>query len=760
MSGADWVLLLVVVVLFVVSIWLAVAETAFVRMNRIRALALADEGSRRGDRLARMLEHPERTLNIVLLVVLVSQLTSATLLGVLLEGIAGPIGLVVGIVLQIVLFFVVGEVAPKTYAVQHTERAALMVTPFLWFLSNFAPLRYLSRGLIGIANAVLPGKGLKQGPFVTEEEIRTMADVAAEEDSIERGERKLIHSIFEFGDTVVREAMLPRPDMIAVSTDETIEDAIDRAIEGGFSRLPAYEQSTDNIVGLVYLKDLVRRARDGEGNQLVRTALREAKHVPEQKRVAELLNEMQNEQFHMAIVFDEHGGTVGLVTLEDLLEEIVGEIADEYDQEMPQLEHLPDGSLRVPGRTPIDDVSDELGIELPDTEWDTVGGLIFNLLGKVPDEGECVGFKSIELCAERMQGRRIVSVLITRRDETGEVPVIPPDAAVRSRIGRSGTEPTRLRRDRRAGPVVGPRAFRSGFVTLVGRPNVGKSTLVNQIVGSKVAIVSDRPQTTRTQIRGVRTTGTTQLVLLDTPGIHKPRTLLGERTNERARATLDEVDVVCMLIDASGPIGRGDRFVAEIVGRADTPSVLVVNKIDRVDRSAVAEHLAAAAAELGDFDAFVPLSARTGDGVDALVRELEARLPDGPALLPGRHGHRPARVVPRRRAGPRAAPAHRPRRAPALDHVVVERRSSRSGAAEPDRPTTASVLRISARILVERESQKGMVIGRGGSVLKEAGTRAREELERLLGTRVFLETRVSVERDWQRRAHALDRLGF
>ena len=428
MSGTDWILLIVVVVLFVMSIFLALAETAFVRMSRIRAIALEEEGNKRAGRLATMLEHPEQTLNAVLLLVLVTQLTSATLLGVLLEGTAGAVGVVIGIVLQIVLFFVVGEVAPKTYAVQNTERAALRVTPLLWFLSNFAPLRALSRGLIGVANVVLPGKGLKQGPFITEEEIRTMADVAADEAVIEREERKLIHSIFEFGDTVVREAMLPRPDMIAVEADESIEHAIDRAIEHGYSRIPAYEGSTDNIVGLVYLKDLVRRARAGEGAAPVRSALRAAVFVPEQKRVAELLNEMQTKQFHMAIVVDEHGGTAGLVTLEDLLEEIVGEIADEYDVEAPALEHLPDGSLRVPGRMAIDEVSEQLGIELPDTEWDTVGGLIFNLLGKVPDEGECVAFKSIELCAERVQGRRIASVVIRRRDETGEIPVIAPDS--------------------------------------------------------------------------------------------------------------------------------------------------------------------------------------------------------------------------------------------------------------------------------------------------------------------------------------------
>jgi CBS domain containing-hemolysin-like protein len=412
-SGADWAILAVVVVLFVVSIWLAAAETAFVRMSRIRAIALQEEGGRRADRLADMLEHPERTLNVVLLLVLVSQLTSATLLGVLLESAAGALGVILGIVLQIVLFFVVGEVAPKTYAVQHTERAALALTPALWFLTNFAPLRWLSSLLIGIANVVLPGKGLKQGPFVTEEEIRTMADVAASEDVIEREERRLIHSIFEFGDTVVREVMLPRPDMVAVDADDTVEVAIDRAIEHGFSRLPVCEEgSTDNIIGLVYLKDLVRRSRAGERDAPVRVAVRPATFVPEQKRVAELLREMRTKQFHMAIVIDEHGDTSGLVTLEDLLEEIVGEIADEYDVEAPTVEPLADGWLRVPGRTPIDEVSEILGVELPDTEWDTVSGLVFNLLGHVPEEGENVGFPGLEIRTERVQGRRIESLLI------------------------------------------------------------------------------------------------------------------------------------------------------------------------------------------------------------------------------------------------------------------------------------------------------------------------------------------------------------
>jgi len=295
--------------------------------------------------------------------------------------------------------------------------------------------------------------------------------------------------------------------------------------------------------------------------------------------------------------------------------------------------------------------------------------------------------------------------------------------------------------------------FRSGFVSIVGRPNVGKSTLVNQLVGRKVSIVSSRPQTTRTQVRGVRTTERSQIVLLDTPGIHKPRTPLGERTNTRALSTLDEVDVICFLVDASEPIGRGDRFVAELVGQARTPTVLVVNKVDVASRDQTLEHLAVASGELGDIAAFVPCSARTGDGIDALVGEIEARLPPGPRYYPDG-------VVSDQPEGVLAAELLREKLLAQthdeLPHSIavtaddVEERETRSG----------PLLAIRLVVRVERESQRGIVIGRGASRLRQAGTDAREELEALLGTRVHLDTHVRVDRDWQRRPAALDRLGF
>ena len=405
--------LAVIIVLFAFSAVLALSETAFVRASRIRMLNLAEEGDKRAERVLRLLEHPEQTLNSVLLVLLACQMVSATLLGTVLEPTFGTAGVLIGMVIEITVVFTFAEVAPKTFAVQHTDRAVLAVSALLVFLTKFPPLRVLTRGFIGLANVVLPGKGLRGGPFVTEEEILTMADVAAQEASIESEERELIHSIFEFGDTVVREVMVPRPDMVAVDADATVDEAIRIAISAGKSRLPAYHETTDDIVGLVFLKDLVTRSGSGEGNEPVRQMLRPAHFVPESKRVAELLRQMQTEKFHMAIVIDEHGGTAGVVTMEDLLEEIVGEITDEYDDDEPQVERLPGGALRVPGRTPIDELNELLGEALPSGEWDTVGGMVFDALGHVPVEGECARVNGFEFCAERMQGRRIVSVRIT-----------------------------------------------------------------------------------------------------------------------------------------------------------------------------------------------------------------------------------------------------------------------------------------------------------------------------------------------------------
>ena len=368
-----------VLVLWVISGFMALAETAFVRVSRIRLLALADEGDKRAKRLLRLLERPEQAMNSVLLLLLGAQLGAATLLGSELEPALGHMGVLVGVLVEIVIVFTLFEVIPKTFALQHTERAALLSSGFLSFVTGFRPLRAVTSLFIAVANWIIPGKGLRRGPFVTEEEILTMADVAAQESAIEKQERELIHSIFHFGDTVVREVMRPRTEVVAVEADDAADEVIERAIREGRSRLPVYEGSLDEVVGLVFLKDLVARSRIGEGARPVRSSLRPARFVPDSKPVADLLREMQSEKFHMAVVVDEYGGTAGLVTMEDLLEEIVGEITDEYDADEPVVERLADGAWRVPGRTPIDEVNELLDASLSDEEWDTVGGLVFKI---------------------------------------------------------------------------------------------------------------------------------------------------------------------------------------------------------------------------------------------------------------------------------------------------------------------------------------------------------------------------------------------
>ncbi len=403
----------IVVVLFFVSSVAAMAETAFTRVNRHKLRTAAEDGDKRAERLLTLFDEPERTLNSVLLIVLLSQMTSATLLGSVLESAGGVWGFILGTVAEVFVFFTFAEVAPKTYAVKEPEKAALRLSGLLVFLTRFPPLRAFVRAFIGLANVVLPGKDSAKTALVTEAEILAMVDVAADELSIEDEEKNLIHSVLEIGDTPISDVMVPRTQMEAIEADEQVDRAIATMINSGFSRIPCYEESTDDIVGLVYLKDLVAQSVAGAGDHAVRASLREAVFVPESKKVDELLRLMQARKFHMAIVVDEFGGTAGLVTMEDLLEEIVGEIHDEFDAHVDAVEQLDERLWRVPGRTPIGDLEDELGVELGD-DWDTVGGLVFNAIGHVPEAGECVTFEGFEFCAETIDGRRIVSVIVRR----------------------------------------------------------------------------------------------------------------------------------------------------------------------------------------------------------------------------------------------------------------------------------------------------------------------------------------------------------
>ena len=292
-------------------------------------------------------------------------------------------------------------------------------------------------------------------------------------------------------------------------------------------------------------------------------------------------------------------------------------------------------------------------------------------------------------------------------------------------------------------------ATRSGFVAVVGRPNVGKSTLVNARVGGKVSITSDKPQTTRSAIRGIMDLPAVQVVLVDTPGYHKPRTLLGSRLNEMVRAAWSDVDLALFVVDGESGVGRGDAKVAGDLEAARCPIFCVVNKVDAMtpDRIAVA---LSSVAELGNFEEFVPLSARSGDGVDLLRDLIVKRMPEGPFYYPpGTSSDQPpprfvAELV----------------REKLLSRTDEELPHSIAVVTEDFEERADGLLEIRALVYVERDSQKGIVIGKGGATIKAVGTEAREEIETLFGRRVFIELRVKVEKDWQRRSHALERLGF
>ncbi|HVL02961.1 MAG TPA: hemolysin family protein, partial [Acidimicrobiales bacterium] len=350
MSTPEVLAGLAVVVLVAASAFLALAETSLTHLPRSKALALEEEGRRGAASLARLLAHREWVLNPVLLLVVVCHLAAATLVGLLAESYFGPVGIAVATLVLAVVIFVCAEAAPKTYALQHTERSALLVAPMANLLARLPPVRIITRALIGLSNLVLPGKGRRAGPVVSEEELLALADVAVEADVIEVEERALIRSIIDFGDTVAREVMVPRPDMVSVSADATVAQAMETVIANGYSRIPLREDGIDDIVGLVYAKDLMRASREGRTAAATRTLARTARFVPESKRVAELMREMQADKFHMAIVVDEYGSTAGLVTLEDLIEELVGEIVDEFDVEDPLFEPLPGGDVRVAAR--------------------------------------------------------------------------------------------------------------------------------------------------------------------------------------------------------------------------------------------------------------------------------------------------------------------------------------------------------------------------------------------------------------------------
>jgi putative hemolysin len=412
----DWWIIAAILMLLLVLVVFSIAEMGLSRMSKPKAQALADSGAKGGASLLSLVRNPEKWVNPLLLSVNICQTVQATLTGVVAGRLFGAAGVVTGVLLNVIVFFVFAEAVPKTYAVIHSDRAALSTARLISALAKFWPLRMASQALIGLTNIVVKGKGLEQGPFVREQEFLGIIEAAAEEEIIEHEERELIESIIEFGDTVVREIMQPRPDFVLLQMGTTVDAALDEAFEHGVSRLPVMhedEEGNEDVLGVAYIKDLMIRSRAGGGAESIDSLVRPAIVIPESKPVAKLMREMQKDHFHMAIVADEYGSIAGLVTLEDCLEELVGEIVDEHDDEDASIRQLPNGVSLVDAGMAISDFNDVFKISLNDEEFDTVGGYMFGVLEHVPAIGESIEVDGWKLAAEEIEGRRITSVRVS-----------------------------------------------------------------------------------------------------------------------------------------------------------------------------------------------------------------------------------------------------------------------------------------------------------------------------------------------------------
>ena len=424
--STDLLLVIIAIVLVIVAALLIMAETAIGRVSRGRAEDMQREGLRGSARLLDVVLDRPRYVNVLLFLSTVATVTAIALVSYV--GIAGMqedrgwpvwLALLVVVGIMVIINYVVLGVAARTLGRQHADRIARRSAGVASLLAGvLGPLATL---LIILGNALTPGRGYREGPFATQAELRELVDIAEAEDLIEDDERQMIHSVFELGDTFVREVMVPRTEMIFIERHKTLRQALSLGLRSGFSRIPVIGENSDDVVGIVYLKDVVRRVFDrryAEQTDNVESLMRPAFMVPDSKQVDELLKDMQAARTHMAIVVDEYGGTAGLVTIEDVLEEIVGEIDDEYDTAAPEVARLDDDSVRVSSRMHVDDFADliDIDVESEDEGVDTVLGLMGKRLGRVPIPGATIDLEGWRLTAEQGIGRRnrISSVLAVR----------------------------------------------------------------------------------------------------------------------------------------------------------------------------------------------------------------------------------------------------------------------------------------------------------------------------------------------------------
>ncbi|NNE74604.1 MAG: HlyC/CorC family transporter [Acidimicrobiales bacterium] len=427
MRTIDVLGIIAVLALVLIAAVLAAAETALTNLNRAQTAAIDDE--EQAASLSWLLRNRERALSPVWFVSTACHLGAAAISTMVLRHYFNRWVTVAALTVQVLLMFMVAEALPRGLALHNPSGVARRLAPIVRAMRAVPPLRWLAGGLVWLSNLALPA-ARRHGPVMSDEELIATATAAVEADIIEAAEGELIASVIAFGDTVVRGVMTPRPDMVTVPRTTTISEALEICIDSGFSRLPVTRASSDDIVGVVHAKALAQAARAGRGSLPVSGASRQPLWVPETKPVEALLRQMQAARLLMAIVVDEYGGTAGLVTIEDLVEELVGEIVDEFDHEEPLFALEETGDIVVHGRMPVLEVNALLDRELPNGDWDTVGGLIFGSMGRLPSRGETLQVDGVRLLVEEMEGRRITRVRLAVADAAESRPPAAPDRSV------------------------------------------------------------------------------------------------------------------------------------------------------------------------------------------------------------------------------------------------------------------------------------------------------------------------------------------
>ena len=415
--GDPWLLAAAAILVAAAGVFSSV-DAALASLSKVRAEELLADGRHGARRLLTIAEDPPRFLNTALFLRMLCEITAIVLVAEVVLGSVDDtrLAVLVTVLVMLVVEFVVIGVGPRTVGRIHSQQVALLSAGFVVVVTRIlGPLPQL---LIILGNILTPGRGFSEGPFSSEAELRELVDLAEASQVIESGERAMIHSVFELGDTIVREVMVPRTDVVFIERNKTLRQAMSLALRSGFSRIPVIGENLDDIIGVAYLKDVTKRVFDrheAESTERIESVVRPVMYVPDSKPVDQLLREMQAERKHVAVVVDEYGGTAGLVTIEDVLEEIVGEITDEYDQAQVEVERLSNGSFRVSSRFLVDDLEEICGIAIEDDDVDTVGGLMAKHLGRVPIAGSVIEEHLLRFEAEGPAGRRnrIGTVLIT-----------------------------------------------------------------------------------------------------------------------------------------------------------------------------------------------------------------------------------------------------------------------------------------------------------------------------------------------------------